>query len=134
MTHQILHRDRVVAKLFELKNRAETARYFAVSKETLNRRLKEWGVETSFKPKATQSTEILSAGDLVIWEPKKAREGFFGHQLGKAPIECVVISGPSKDDTYRIKTISLHLKSKDHLHEVRGSSLRKINPLPAGQP
>lgn len=125
MTHQHLDRETVLAKLFELKNRVETARFFAISKESLNRRLKEWGIETDFRPRASTTNETFQAGDLVIWEPKKARQGFFGHPLGKAPIECVIISGPSKDNVYYVKTLTPVLGVGKSRCSVIGHALRK---------
>lgn len=126
MTHQELDRDQVVAKLFELKSRHKTAQHFAISKETLNRRLKEWGVETDFRPRAVPNFATFSVGEPVIWEPRTARQGFFGHPLGKAAVDCIVTSGPSKSNTYYVETIKPVFGKTKTKHAVIGHALRKV--------
>lgn len=125
MTHQNLDRETVIAKLFELKNRAETARFFAISKESLNRRLKEWGIETDFRPRAVPNFETFSPGDHVIWEPRTARQGFFGHPLGKAAVDCIVTSGPAKGNLYTVETIKPVFGKHKSKHSVIGHALKK---------
>lgn len=120
-----LERESTVAKLFELKNRRKTAQHFAVSMETLNRRLKEWGVKTDFRPRAVVNVDVFQAGEEVVWEPRTARQGFYGHPLGKAPVECVVLSGPSKTDVYYVETVKAVFGKLRTKHAVLGHSLRR---------
>lgn len=131
MTYTELDRDQVVAKLFELKNRYNTAQHFAVSKETLNRRLKEWGVETDFRVeyrnRVSKHNEVFKPGDIVVWAPRHARQGFFGHPLGKAEVECMVVKGPSKANHYTVETLNPVFAKTKTKHAVIGHSLRKLS-------
>ncbi len=120
-----LERETTVAKLFELKNRRKTAQHFAVSMETLNRRLKEWGVKTDFRPRAVVRMDVFSIGEKVVWEPRTARQGFFGHPLGKKPVECVVVSGPSKTSVYYVETSKPVFSKVRTKHAVIGHALRR---------
>lgn len=132
MIRQNLSRDEVLTVLRETKNKLKTARRFAISKETLDQRLREWGEFTHFRREKQIPTgvPIFAVGDRVIWRPSYSRPGFHGLPQGLAPWSCVVIRGPSASGYYTVRYDGPEraIRALRRTHEILGARLTKETP------
>lgn len=131
MTAKELSQEEVVTKLFEFKSRVKTAEYFGVTKDTILRRLQEWGVSADFRKKLSEEKKVLDSrppfhvGDHLIWKPSKARHGHFGAPIAYLPVKVQVVRGPTDRNYYDV--VILDSKYSAILgrrpHHVVGTSL-----------
>lgn len=134
MAAQILDQSEVVTKLYELKSCERTAAHFGVTKDTIKKRLQEWGLSIDFRKKHSEEKRELekrppfTVGQRVLWKPTKARHGHFGAPIAYIPLEVQVMRGPTPQNYYDVIVLDPKYKSLlgRPMHHVAFATLREI--------
>jgi hypothetical protein len=101
-----LDREIVIKRLHETRSKLRTAETFQISKEVLREHLDKWGVVIDFRealPFSHSSLPLFSVGQVVIWQPLKARQRCYGHDIAWAPVAAKIIRGRDKGGHYYIE-------------------------------